>query len=169
MNFNKLDLKLQAYLDGELSEKEARQIERDLANDSGQRELLAELRMTSAALKGLEGAIKVPESREFYWSKIERAIASQEVHQPVREKTSIAETLRRFLVPAAGFAVLAIACILGLSQSGVFNSPLAFEGESAVADPGAMTYRDFSTKTTLVWLSYPAEKEFADDEEASTL
>ena len=41
--------------------------------------------------------------------------------------------------------------------------------ETALADPGAFTYRDYASGTTLVWLSYPAENELADDQEAYTV
>ena len=41
--------------------------------------------------------------------------------------------------------------------------------ETALADAGAFTYRDYAAGTTLVWLSYPAENELADDDEMGTI
>jgi hypothetical protein len=60
-------------------------------------------------------------------------------------------------MPAGAFAALAIAAWLTGTQTGFFGSNRS-PGESSLADTGAFTYRDFSTGTTLVWLSYPAEK-----------
>ena len=58
-----LQLKLQAYLDGELPEGEAREVAGLLAQDAEARALLAELKNTRAALAGFEADIKLPESR----------------------------------------------------------------------------------------------------------
>ena len=69
-------LKLQAHLDGELSERESREIETALATDAEARALLAELRNTCGALAGFEAELKLPEERAFYWSKIRRTTPS---------------------------------------------------------------------------------------------
>jgi len=67
-------LKLQAYLDGELSKKETREVETWLASDKEAQLLLAELKTTNRALSIFEQELKLPESREFFWSKIQREI-----------------------------------------------------------------------------------------------
>ena len=41
--------------------------------------------------------------------------------------------------------------------------------ETALADAGAFTYRDYSAGATLVWLTYPAENEVADDDETGRI
>jgi anti-sigma factor RsiW len=154
-------LKLQAYLDGELTEAEARGVADWLARDAEASALGQELRQTREALKGFEEAIKLPESREFYWSKIQREIQRQEGHAP-RPQAPFLARLQRFLVPAAGLALLGLAGLLALPHS-------AAPFETALADSGAFTYHDDSARTTLVWLSYPAENDVAEDEEAGTL
>ena len=68
-------LKLQAYLDHELSEQESRQMADLVDRDQDARLLYGELMEAAALLNGNELEVKCPESREFYWSKIERAIA----------------------------------------------------------------------------------------------
>src|SRR6266513_3336151 len=84
-----LQLKLQAYLDGELPDGEAREAAGLLAQDAEARALLAELKKTRAALAGFETDIKLPESREFYWSKIEREIQRQSpIIEPERKFAS---------------------------------------------------------------------------------
>jgi anti-sigma factor RsiW len=151
-------LKLQAYLDGELPEEQAREVANWIARDQDAVALLAELRNTRKALSGFEAQIKLPETREFYWSKIQREIERLEV--PVPEpvvQIPLMARLRRFLLPTAGIALLAITGIFALQSSSTGGAGI----ETALADSGAFTYHDFSSGTTLVWLSYPADNELA--------
>ena len=63
-------LKLQSYLDGELPEAEAAEVARWLSEDQEASALLTELRQTTQAMAGFEDGVRLPESREFFWSKI---------------------------------------------------------------------------------------------------
>ncbi|HYG34097.1 MAG TPA: hypothetical protein VEC99_04905 [Clostridia bacterium] len=156
-------LKLQAYLDGELPEGEAREVADWLARDRDAAALLAELRQTQEALTGFEADIKLPETREFFWSKIEREIQFQD--RPVRKPDSILTRLarvRRFLVPTVGLAVVLIAGLLTTWRS---HDSI----ETSLEDSGAFTYHDYAAGTTLVWLSYPANSEVADEDDFGTL
>ena len=67
-------LKLLSYVDGELPANEIAGIESLIAKDAEAADLVAELRWSREALAGGESELKVPESREFYWSKISRQI-----------------------------------------------------------------------------------------------
>jgi len=147
-------LKLQAFLDGELPEDDARATASWVARDSDATALLNELRNTRKALADFEPALKLPESREFYWSKIEREIQRLEPVERPRETVSLAAMLRRFLVPAGALAALLIAGIVAFHNIGV---AAAAPSEAALADAGAFTYRDQDQGMTVVWLSYPAE------------
>lgn len=163
---NNIELKLQAYLDGELPPAEAREVEDLLGRDEPARGLLAELRNTRRALAGFEEPVTLPESREFFWSKIERQIQFEGRASRKPGAGSLWAGWRRFLVPASSIAALMAAglfAVLGPSRS---SGP---EFEASLSDPGAFTYRDYASGTTLVWLSYPAENEFADEEPADTL
>lgn len=163
MDYN-AQLKLQAYLDGELPEPEAREVARWLAEDQQAVLLLAELRNTRQALAGFENGRTLPESREFFWSKIAREIEAHPETAPVSPRPSRFASWQRFLLPAGAAAALAVAILAGLNaESGGSGS------EMAVADPGAMTYHDFASRTTLVWLSYPAENELADNDATGTV
>ncbi len=154
-------LKLQAHFDGELSGPEAQEVEAALASDVEARALLAELRNTCGALAGFESEIKLPEAREFYWSKIQREIQRQEQGQPVRPTPL--PWWRRFLLPSGAFAAVAIAGLLAAHQMGwLSGGDRAPQVEIFLADSGAMTYRDELERTTVVWFSYPGENEFAD-------
>lgn len=150
-------LKLQAYLDGELTAREAGEVESALAGDTNARALLTELRNTSGALKEFEAELKLPETREFFWSKIERQIQSQ---SQASVSSVPAPWWRRFLVPAGALAVLLLVGLIGFKSFGPVNASQAASVETFLADSGAMTYRDEAEGMTVVWLSYPAENEF---------
>ena len=157
-------LKLQAYLDGELPEAEAKDIANWLAQDSEAVALLSELRQTRETLSGFENGIKLPESREFYWSKIRREIdrlrapAAAEVHIPLLLR------LRRAVLPATAFGILLLAGFFFFRPA-----PEVADTETAMADTGAMTYRDYDSGATLVWLSYPSDNEVAKNDSPATL
>jgi len=100
-------LKLQAYLDGELPEAEAKAVAELLTKDQQAAALLTELRQTTESLAGFEQSIPLPESREFFWSKVRRGIEAQELRveaAEARPTVSWSARLRRFLMPAAGVA-----------------------------------------------------------------
>lgn len=151
-------LKLQAFIDGELPEKEAREISAWLAQDEEANALSRELRNTRQALKGSEANVRLPESREFYWSKIQREIERSERAPALAPRSSVFQTLRRFLVPASALAAVALIGIIAVKQ--FQPTPLAGspDNEMTVADSGAFTYHDYANGTTLVWVSYPAER-----------
>jgi len=112
---HELELKLMACLDGELPEREAREITVLVEQDPQARALLDELRQTRAALHGQETIAQVPESREFYWSKIERSI-QRETAATVGSSLSWLDWMqawRRWLAPVAGAAVIALLAVGG--------------------------------------------------------
>lgn len=161
-------LKLQAYFDGELSEREARDLEAALAADTEARVLLAELRNTRGALAEFNAGIKLPETREFYWSKIQREIQRQEAVPPFRSPSI--PWWRRLLIPSGAFVAVVIVGLVGAHQMGWLGGGApAPQIETFLADSGAMTYRDDQERMTLVWLSYPGENELADTNGEDTI
>jgi anti-sigma factor RsiW len=148
-------LKLQAFLDGELPDAEARQMSERLAQDPEATGLLGELRLIRDVMHGFEESVKLPESREFYWSQIMRQLPKPDVGvAPVGRPADPLVWLRRVLLPATAVALLIFFAVLGPSKDSGF--------ETATADSGAFTYHNFAAGTTLVWLSYPAENEAGD-------
>lgn len=150
-------LKLQAFLDGELPEAEAREILAWTQRDGAAAALLAELGHAREALARGRLSASVPETREFYWSKIEREVQRQRP-APAR-RFSTAALFRWLAFPAAGAAAL-------LMVAWHFRSPApktvadtnadADEPvvETTLANSDATTYRNASDGTTLVWFSY---------------
>lgn len=147
-------LKLQAFLDGELPESEAREVASWIARDAEATALANELRHTRKALKESQPVMRVPESREFYWSKIQREIERLEPSPQPKQTIRFVVWLRRLL--AAGAAVAAL--VLTVWISGPKDEVMAVDAEMTVTDAGTFTYRDYANRTTLVWVSYPAER-----------
>jgi anti-sigma factor RsiW len=169
MDYN-AQLKLQAWLDGELPEAEAREVAAQVARDREGAALADELRNTRQAFTSFEAGLRLPESREFYWSKIAREIQRLEAAPPKpASQDSPFALFRRWLMPASALALVVLAGLL-LTRPPAPSGPAAgVESETALADAGAFTYRDDSAGTTLVWLSYPADNEVADGDGLGTV
>jgi anti-sigma factor RsiW len=164
MDYN-AQLKLQALLDGELPKAEASEVTKWVARDREAAALLEELRNTRGALAGSEAGVRLPESREFFWSKIEREIQRLETPAPKPVRPSYWTIFRRLLVPASAVAVVLIAGLALNQPFGPWGHAATTGVETAVADAGAFTYRDYSAGATLVWLSYPADNEVEENDE----
>jgi len=70
-------------------------------------------------------------------------------------------------VPATGLAVAALLLLVVNHESGPGFAEN--KAETALQDSGAFTYHDDSAGATLVWLSYPAENEIADNNDLDSL
>src|SRR5713101_5839664 len=104
------ELRLQSYLDGELSPCQARRVAEWLSRDPEAQALLGELKMTRTALAGNEPDLHLPEGREFYWSKIRREIErAEEAEVGLLRRAWF--SWRKYLVPVAGTALVAILAI----------------------------------------------------------
>jgi anti-sigma-K factor RskA len=164
----KEQLKLQAYLDGELPEREMRSIADRLARDQDAVALVTELRQTREALSGFEQGVQLPESREFYWSKIQREIQRQE--GPARESAKpnpLVAGLRWWLRPAMAFALVTVLGLVLTKEFWPVGS--SHPAVTSLEDAGAFTYHDYKAGITLVWLSYPAEKVLPGEDEVAVL
>jgi len=138
-------IKLQAYLDGELTGTEAAEAAKWLAGDPAARALATELENTIAAVRGIGPELKLPESREFYWSKI-----SREIERTAAVAAPAAAVLwwRRLLVPAGALAIAAAVLIpLAAHYRQAAEPPLA-------AGTHSSTYSFYSEEgnVTVVWV-----------------
>jgi len=113
-------LKVQAYLDGELSAGEARAVEELLRSDAAAQELHQELRIARSFLAGNELERKLPESPEFYWSNIRRQIERAESAPDGLSEPTPTPWWSRFLAPAGVLGALAVfvALVLRSPQDG---------------------------------------------------
>jgi len=151
-------LKVQAYLDNELSSGDARSVSKLISSDAEIRDLYSELKNTKDVLLGNEPAVSVPDSRDFYWSQIQRRIASAERAPAVAQARP---WWLRMLAPAAGTVAL-FAILLSVmnpntpdavvpSQTQAVAAPLHKVEQSG--DVSLFTFRSESEGVTLVWVS----------------
>jgi hypothetical protein len=153
-------IKLQAHLDGELTGREAQQVAALLENDAEARALVGELQQTRSLLSAKEMEYRLPESREFYWSKIEREISCAEVAPSAAGSPAWLLFLRRHFAAVGGTAVAA-ALVLFVSLQMNLTGDLFEEIDNPLDDTSSFSFRSESQQMTLVWISNP----FADAEE----
>jgi anti-sigma factor RsiW len=152
----KQQLELQAYLDGELSARAARRAAGWLAQNPEAQALAAELRMTQGALAGNEPEATVAESREFYWSKIERAIAAAERPEPESRSVPGWRLIwRRLLLPLSGVALATILAV-GLIRSGA-DDPSRHLTEVENLSEFTVSHSFGSDKMFVVWIENRAQ------------
>src|SRR5262245_34104853 len=107
-------LKVQAWLDGELPEAEARQIEGLVNGDQQAQALVTELRTTKSTLAGNEPQLTLPESREFFWGKIQREIERLDKAAVKSRPTPWVLDWRRWMAPLSGVALIAFFSLLSI-------------------------------------------------------
>lgn len=150
-----MQLKLQAYLDGELSARESRHIEQSVARDPQAKALLEELTFTKAFVAANEPQLTLPESREFYWSKIEHAISKA----PEQERTTTLAALlwerflawRKLLVPIAATALVTVLAVKSIPNGEPPYWPLA-EVENLSEHTGSFSFRSHAENMFVVWV-----------------
>ncbi len=150
------ELRLQAYLDGELTPDEARAVEAALSQDQTWQPLHAELKHTKALLAGNELPRQTPVTSDFFWSQVER-----QINGPVaaRSATPAPFWLVRWwklLAPACALAVFA-GVALNLSQREPQSPGVAalsgMESEAAGPDTSVITFRSDLEGVSVVWVN----------------
>jgi hypothetical protein len=163
-----LQLKIQAWVDGELSGWQARGVAKLVERDAEAKALAAELRQTKAALTGNETSVAVPELREFYFNKIRLQIEREEAAGQKRVAPAPSfdplAIFRRLALPLAG---LAVACAVAMLSVNQFSAPATIDEVSTTSDEmSALTFRDQSAGMTVVWLQDNTDQS-AQDENSS--
>ena len=144
-------LKLQAYLDNEVSSGEARRIANWLSRDAEARQLFQELKGIKAAMAENELTVSVPESRDFYWSKIQRGIESAPA--PVARPAVAPWWFRIGLPFAAALATLAVLMsVTTFDLPGLRLRPAVYEIDGSEWDDGSITFHSQSQGMTVVWI-----------------
>ncbi|HEU5069803.1 MAG TPA: hypothetical protein VFV96_05230 [Verrucomicrobiae bacterium] len=161
-------LKIQAFLDGELPEAEAREVAAWIAADAEATALQVELKNTRRALRGAEQGVAVPETREFYWSKISREIAKLECDQPAPAPAFSGWRVFNRWIKSLG-AVAAVLTVGLIAWEAMNNSSAGNGLVTAAVDADAITFQDSSSGTTFVWFNFPAEKVVANGADRTSL
>ncbi len=152
---------VQAYVDGELPADERVAVEALLETDSDAQMMCEALQASRSLLQGEELERTVPESREFYWSKIERAI---ERETTAADRPASGERSRglmdwvRWLVPVGGVAALLLISVVSqfdappASGGGNERSPSYVEVDHPLDTGSVMTFRSNTEGITVVWI-----------------
>jgi len=151
-----LGIKLQAHLDGELTGREAQEIAALLEQNAEARGFFAELQQTKLLLTENEPECRLPESREFFWSKIEREIAQLETAPAGPPTPAWVIFLRRHLAAVTGTCVAACLVLFMAFQMNWVSPDLFEEIENPLDEAGAFSFRSESQQMTLVWIADPA-------------
>jgi anti-sigma factor RsiW len=155
-----LGIKLQAHLDGELTGREAQEVAALLEKDAGARSIFAELQQTKSLLAGNEPEFRLPESREFFWSKIEREISRQEATPTTTAPTWMMFLRRHFAALSTTGVAAALVMLLAVN----WMSPAMFEEiDNPLDDSDSFSFRSESQQMTLVWIANP----YADADETT--
>jgi anti-sigma factor RsiW len=165
-------LKLQAWVDGELPEAEARQVAAFVQQHREAQALVGELRVTHAFLAGNEPEAKLPESGDFYWSKIQRAIEREEKAAARSPGASWTLAWRRLMAPLSGVALIVFLSILSLNifqrQAADDSASYLVEVENLSEDIGSISYRSQSENMFVVYL-YKKDQEMENDPAAEPI
>jgi len=150
-------LKLQAWMDGELSESEARQMAALVENDPDAKVVATELRLTRDFLAGNEPEVRLAESTDFYWSKIRRDI--ERLDRAGELESNRAQwwlAWRRLLAPVSGLALITFVSVLSIS---LFNRSQVSESlqhlvevENLSEDIDSISYKSQSENMFVVYL-----------------
>lgn len=145
---HELELKVQAWLDGEASDHEAARLAEWIARDSEAEALAAELKGVKGLMAGNEFSATTPDSREFYWSKIERQI-QREASAPRQGQVPWFARWRQFVLPVTGLAALVFVLTFAVRQA---QQPTFDEISATDQGMDAVTFHDQSAGMTVVWL-----------------
>lgn len=157
MNENETELKVQALVDGELTGREAEELRARLESDAGLRTLHARLTAMRGLMTGAELPRTLPESGDFHWSQISKAIESEERQaKRLARPASSAKRLLRWMVPMAGAACLLL--LLTLQQTTQPDLSISLgsdhELELSIDDLDVMTFNTGDDNMSVVWLDY---------------
>jgi len=149
MNDKEWTLDLQAYVDGELEPPRRAAVERVLVGDAEARELVSALRSLGELVRAHEPTLRVPETRGFYWSQIQRRIEQEATLDARRaDGATRAAGWLRWLVPALGAAAVVVVISLNRRDS----SPVVEVASASIDDAVGMTFRSDTDGVTVHWL-----------------
>ncbi len=142
-------LEIQSSVDGQLSSQRQEAVARLLSSDMEARQLHQQLTAVREVLQRHEPVIRIPETREFYWSQLERRLQAP---KPAPAATGSPSALMwRWLAPMMGLsAVIAVIALQPFTNSGARSFQLGS------GSPQASTVTTFSSEAdgvTIHWIN----------------
>ena len=157
MNENEIQLKVQALVDGELTGREAEELLSRLESDAGLKALHTRLTVVRGLMVDAELPRTLPESGDFHWSQISKAIEREERQtKRLARPASGAKRLLRWMVPMAGAACLLLLLTLQQTTQPYLSISLGsdHELELSIEDLDVMTFNTGDDNMSVVWLDY---------------
>ena len=157
MNENEIQLKVQALVDGEITGREAEELRARIEGDDALRELHARLTAVRGLMTGAELPRTLPESGDFHWSQISKAIEREERQaKHLARPASGANWLLRWVLPLAGVACLMLFLTLQQTTRPDLGISLGsdHELELSIDDLDVMTFNTGDDAMSVVWLDY---------------
>ncbi len=148
-------LKIQAYLDGELSQSEAKKVEFLMASDQEAKQVFEELKCAADLLQNNEPEIKMPISRELFWNRIYNEIQKDE-----DESVSVFDYIRhlkylllntKYLVPVAA-TIIALISIFLIKDFAKPIEDYLVSIETTSEEVGSYSFRVQSENMFVVWI-----------------
>ncbi len=150
IEFMKLEtmLEIQSSVDGQLDNQRRGAVARLMSSDTEARELHQQLTSVRMALRQHEPAIPVPESREFYWSQIERRLQVGKMASVSAPSHSLA--IWRWLAPMVGLsAVVAVIALQPFASSGLHSFQVGPGNPQATT----VTFSSEADGVTIHWIN----------------
>ena len=135
---NEDELRLQAWVDGEIHTNEDTSLAEWIKSHPKAREVFDEIRSIKTLLKAGEKPVKVRETREFYWAQIDRRIDAVEIEKPYGVEEPASSWMiwcRQWLVPVGGLvAVLVLISMNGMQLGVLPEIPAGTSGAGSLID-----------------------------------
>ena len=157
MNENEIELKVQALVDGELTGREAEELQQRINSDATLLQLHARLKQMRGLIANSELLRPLPESGDFYWNKITKSIEQAERKERPRERTTKpSRWLLRWLSPLVGVSALVLLFTLQQPTAPDLGITLISDHELEMSDDeiDVMTYNSDDDSMSIVWLDY---------------
>jgi anti-sigma factor RsiW len=151
---HEVELKIQGYLDNELAAAEMREIAELISRDPEAHRLYEALVAAKKLLLENEPEHRLAETREFYWSKIEREIRKQAA-TPEPERTfelGWQSWWVRLAGAGAAVALLGTLAVFSLRVNNVVFQGYNPQEVESPADMTAITFHSESANMTVVWV-----------------
>jgi hypothetical protein len=154
-------LRLQAWVDGELTARETCEVETWVRSSPEARALADELQRTKGWIASCEFTRTLPESRDFYWSGIAKGILAGQAASPAVADGAWRAFWQRWWVPAGALALLAVVATVVQISVRWGHTPamlaVAHEVETPLAGVSAFTFYSESAHMTVVWVDFHRE------------
>lgn len=151
-----IELEIQSWVDGELAPEAEQRLSQRLRDDPNLAQLAQNLRAFSQLLRTEAPTPQVPDSRDFYWSRIRRGIEAAGNPAPTPTRAPFTRWLA-WLVPA-GAVALTITLLLPPPSPTADPIPVTrqaltdHEVETPSSDISSLTFYAAQDGMTIVWL-----------------